>query len=251
MRRKDKFDGGTLLIDDGNALATVFEVNKAISKWRFAADLALAAQNALIDVLNAVGRLVGLILRDGELEIEHEAAIGRRRIVIFLCADPLDLVLVENGLDLVKIRNVAEPSVQALEQNDVNAISADVVEKTLQLLAARDGFAGGAALVGIDTDDEVVVLVGVVGQIVLLLSEGEAVSGLLLGADSDIDSCSYHFYLPPIYSKSMAKIHYFPFFGMYPQDKSSRVCYYNRQGCSLLAPASECEWSVARAALFY
>ncbi len=49
----------------------------------------------------------------------------------------------------------------------------------------------------------------------------------------------------------MVKVHYFPFFGMYPQDKSSRVCYYNRQGCSLLAPASECEMGVARAALFF
>ena len=38
---------------------------------------------------------------------------------------------------------------------------------------------------------------------------------------------------------------------MYLQDKSSRVCYYNRQGCSLLAPANECEMGVARAALFF
>ena len=53
-----------------------------------------------------------------------------------------------------------------------------------------------------------------------------------------------------MYGKSVVKVHYFPFSGMYSQDKSSRMCYYNRQGCSLLAPASECEWSVARAALF-
>ena len=53
MRAEDKFDGSTLLLDDGDALAAVFEVNKAISKGRFAANLALAAQDALVEELYA------------------------------------------------------------------------------------------------------------------------------------------------------------------------------------------------------
>ena len=46
MRAEDKFDSGALLLDDGDALATVFEVDKSISKGCLAANLALAAQNA-------------------------------------------------------------------------------------------------------------------------------------------------------------------------------------------------------------
>ena len=96
-------------------LATVGEVDEAIAERGFAANLALVTQETLVDVFDAVGRLVRLILRDGELEIEHQAAVGRRRIVIFLRADPLDLVLIEDGLDFVKISNIAKPSVKALE----------------------------------------------------------------------------------------------------------------------------------------
>lgn len=149
-------------------------------------------------------------------------------------------MLVEDGLNFVKVGNVAKPAVETFEQDDVDAIGADVIKKALQLLAARNGLAGGATLIGIDPDDEVVVLIGILGKIVLLLSEREAVPGLLFGADTDIDGCSYHKNHLINVKKSW-----------YQQDRSSHPCYYNRQGCSLLAPASECEWSVARAALFY
>ena len=102
-------------------------------------------------------------------------------------------MLIEDGLDFIKIGDVAKPTVEALEQDDVDAIGADIVEKALQLLATRDGFAGGAALVGIDPDDNVVVFVGILSEIMLLLGERKAVPGLLIGADSDVDSCSHHF----------------------------------------------------------
>lgn len=192
MRCKDKFDGGALLLNDLDALAATGEVDKAVPERRLAANLALAAQKTLADVFDAVGCLVRLILRNGELEIEHKAAIGRRRIVIFLRADPLHVMLVEDGLNFVKVGNVAKPAVETFEQDDVDAIGADVIKKALQLLAARNGLAGGATLIGIDPDDEVVVLIGILGKIVLLLSEREAVPGLLFGADTDIDGCSYH-----------------------------------------------------------
>ena len=152
----------------------------------------MPAELAFVDVLDAVARLVGFILRDGELDVQHQSAVRRRRVVLLLRALPVHMMRVENVLHLVVVADVAEPSVKALEDDDVDFVGADIVKKPLQFLPARQRFPRRVALVCVHIYNGVMVYLCVALKIGTLFADREAVTRLFLGADADVQSRSLH-----------------------------------------------------------
>ena len=58
-----------------------FVLCDAIAERHVPGDHSTDALEPLMDVFDAVARLVALMLRDRELEVEHEPPVGRRRVV--------------------------------------------------------------------------------------------------------------------------------------------------------------------------
>ena len=178
---EDEFDNGAFLFDD-NQVLVLYLIPQRIP----AAQLLTFPQHTLMDVFDAVACLIRFILGNGEFKVQHKTAVRGRGVIVFLRTLPVHAVLVEYVLHFVEVPDATEPAVEALQQDNVNLSRPHVIEKTLEPFTPVNGFAGRTALIGVHIYNSVMVLACVFFQVMLLLGQGKAVLGLLIGGYSNI-----------------------------------------------------------------
>ena len=99
---------------------------------------------------------------------------------LLLRAFPLDMMLIQNILYIVIIADISEPSIQAFHDNDINPSCAHIIEKPVQAMTARKGFACGASFVCVQVYDIISFVFRVLSQVAALLRQAESVLCLLV-----------------------------------------------------------------------
>ena len=161
--------------------ADPFVFTEAVSNGESSGDGFPLAQAPFEYILDAVTSLVALMLRKRQLEVEHEPPVRCGRIEnLFLRALPKDAVLIEYVLHHIIITDVSKPSIQTLKHDNIDGSRLHVLKEPLQAFAAAECLACRCALVSVEPDDVISMLLGVAAQVVLLLGEAVAVACLFL-----------------------------------------------------------------------
>ena len=93
---------------------------------------------------------------------------------------------VQDLLDGVVGLDVSCPAVKLDKENQVDLVRLHVVKELQDDFAFCDGFSGGVALIPVDIDDLVAMLMGVPDQVVFLRLQGITMHGLLFGGHADV-----------------------------------------------------------------
>ncbi len=189
--------GGEVLLEDviddmlrGGILDQLLVLVCNIAIGRLSVQVLLPAFLVLEDGADAVGGPVAFVLIDGEHDIDGEAPVGRGGVVLLEDGLPVAVVGLQDGLGVVVVLDVAEPSVKLGDQDQVYPIGLHVPQQAHQVLAVLHLLAGGQALVGIIVHYLIVMGKGVVREGLLLGIQGQAFLCLQLRADTVVDGAS-------------------------------------------------------------
>ena len=92
--------------------------------------------HTLKNVSQPLACLVALMLRKRQLHVQHQPPVRRGRVEILLRARPFNPVRVQKLLHLVKVLDIAKPTIQALDDDNVDLARLHIAEKPLQGVTA-------------------------------------------------------------------------------------------------------------------
>ena len=160
--------------------ADPFVFAKTVTNGESAGDGFPLTQAPFKYILDAVARLVALVLSKRQLEVEEKAAVCGRCIKVLLRAFPKHVILIKDFLDFIIVGDIPKPPIEAFKHDNIYGSHLHVLKESLQTSASTEGFAGGCALISVETDDAISLLLGVAAQVVLLLGETVAMPSLFL-----------------------------------------------------------------------
>ena len=96
-------------------------------------------------------------------------------------------MLVEDILHHIIITDVSKPPIQTLKHDNIDGSRLHILKEPLQAFAAAECLACRCALVSVEPDDVISMLIGVAAQIILLLGEAVAMPRLVLRLFTDIE----------------------------------------------------------------
>ena len=191
-RLRPRIDGESLVPDD-------------VADRRAAGDLA-ALPLVRGGGADAFGRAVGLVLGDGEHDVDLEASGGRLRLVVLPDGPPADAVRLQDGLHLVVVRDAAKPAVKLCEYDKLDRPGFDVREQTQHGPALCVPCPGGQAGVVVHAGERMAVCLDPGPAVGLLRLDGYAAQLLLLRRYAHIDR-DVHRSIPPFCSMRRFRDH--------------------------------------------
>lgn len=121
---------------------------------------------------NALAAEVGLVLGDGQAEVDIQTASRRAGVVLLLRGFPVAAVGLQNFHHLVVVGDRAEPAVETGEQDQVDLVVLHVLQHPQEVRSLRHALAGGFGRVDVNARDDPALRAGVPFEVLLLRLQG-------------------------------------------------------------------------------